>query len=353
MQTRISTFIAIIELLLLMFISAVAAGQASVSQPVAAVSSDEKPGVAPAQKTDPGAKVGLKDVVVTVRGICVPDEKSSSADSCIQTITREQLETLMKALNPEGRPLPPNAIKNLAKTYAEYLAVEAAARKAGIVDSPEIREFLAWIRLKTITEIYRHKMEEKYKDPSQEDLDAYYRDHPKEFERAKLACILVPRKNSSAGDQQEFDKKALAVANTAQARLVEGADPAQVQKDVYSALGLAAPPLTDVGNRRRSELIPDEAEQVFALKAGEVTQVLTEIQNYVIYKVVAKDEIPEEEVKKDISREVFKEKFRTAMQSVVDAAPAEFNPEYFGSTTPVPAAEKAPAAPSATASSPR
>jgi|SRR5579859_1099777 len=280
--------------------------------------------------------VGATQAVITVRGLCAHAGQANANDptACSKTISREQFDSLVTALNPEGQTLPPNGRQNLAKTYTEYLAVEATARTSGLEDTLEFREFMEWVRLRTITELYRRKIQEKYRTPTQEEITAYYKQHFPEYETVKLVRILIPRESSSGKDKNEFDKQAREAANAAQQRAVNGEDPAQIQKDTYSALGLAVPPPTDLGIRRRSELVQDEATELFSLKPGEVSQVATEPKSYVIYKVVSKDAVPETQVKADISKEIYQKKFKDAMKAVIDAAPAEFNQEYFGAGMP-------------------
>jgi len=238
----------------------------------------------------------------------------------------------VSGLNPEGQVIPPLARQNLARNYADFLAVEAVAKKAGIEDTPEFRELMNWARLRTVTDLYRRSLQEKYRNPSPEEIAAYYKQHYSEFERVSLARILVTRESASATDKDSFDKKALEAAKAARARAAKGEDPAQIQKDAYAGLGLSVPPSADLGKRRRADLISSEAAEVFSLPEGGITQVQTEARSYVIYKVLSKDAMTEEEAKPEITREIYQQKFKAAMKSVLGAAPAEFNKEYFGAT---------------------
>ncbi len=279
---------------------------------------------------DTTAKVGTDQPVITVHGACDASQHTAPADAsaCTTTITREQFENLVTALNPSGQELPANARRQLAKTYAEYLAIEAAARKAGMEDAPQFRELMNWTRLRAITDFYRRKLQEKYATPAQEEIDAYYRQHSADYERVDLVRILVPRENRAAPNQQEFEKKAHDAAEAARERLAKGSDPLQIQKDAYTALGLAAPPHPALGERRRTDMLPEEAAEVFALKVGEVSQVEAEPGSYVVYKVAGKSMQPEEQVKSDISRAIVQQKFKDAMTAVLNAAPADLDEQY-------------------------
>jgi hypothetical protein len=281
---------------------------------------------------DPAPTVAATQPVITVHGVCEqsPAQAQSAPDSCVTVISREQFETLVKALNPTGRVLSTEARRSMAKTYADYLAVEAAVRRAGMEDTPEFRKLMEWNRLRAIADLYRFTLEEKYRSPADAEVEAYYHQHLADYEKVTLERVLVPRQNDAAPDKDAFDKKARAAADAARSRAVKGDDLAQIQKDAYTALGVAMPPSTDLGTRRRSELVPEEATELFALKASEISQVKKEPQNYVIYKVLRRDVMPLEEVKAEVAHEIYKQKFEDTMKSALDAVPAEFNEQYFG-----------------------
>lgn len=287
---------------------------------------------------DTAPAVPATQPVLTMHGLCDTDSSNTGQKKTCgksRAMTRGQFEALMSALNPDGRTLPANARRTLAKTYAEYLAVEAAARKEDMENAVELRELLEWTRLRAITDYYRRSLQEKYKNPAAAEIEAYYHEHQADYERVKLARILVPRESASV-KTPEFDQKALQAAKEARARAAKGDDPTRIQQDVYNTLGLVEPMPVDLGNRKRADMLPEEAKDVFSLKPGEVTQVETETKNYVVYKVTNKEIVPLEEVKTEISRAIYQQKFKEAMKAVLDAVPVEFNQEYFG-------AEKVPA----------
>ncbi len=299
------------------------------------------PNSADAASREPAAAVPATTTVITIRGLCAEGTPKPSTDEklCARRMPRQQFEPLMKALNPDSRAIPPAARRNVAKTYTEFLAIEAALRNEGLEDTPEFRALLEWTRLRAMADFYRHHLEEKYRTPSPGEIDAYYHQHLADYERVGLARILVPRENPSAPnkeDKDRFDKKALMAAQTAQSRAARGEDPAQLQNDAYAAVGLVAPPPTNLGSRRRAEMVAEEAAVVFALGAGEVGPVETELKSYVIYKVIGKDTVPLEEVTAEIAREIYRQKFRDSMKSVLDAFPGEFNEQYFVPETAAP-----------------
>lgn len=268
--------------------------------------------------------------VITVHGICPAGPASATAAlPCVTRITRQQFESLTDALYTGGRPPSLAERQNLARTYAEYLAVEAAARNTGMEDTPQFRELMNWARLRTTTELYRRDLQAKSKTPSPEEIEAYYNEHHSDYETVRLMRILVPREHGNTKDKDLFETSAKAIAELVQPRASHGEDPAHIQKDVYEGLRMGPPPSVDLGERRRTELVPQEAKEIFSLKPGEVTKVLTEPKSYVIYKVLAKGVLGLEKVREEISREIYDQKFRKAMKALIDSAQTEFNEQYF------------------------
>lgn len=313
------------------------------------ISSSEKPNQAaegqassvppkPARPADSASAVGETQAVITIRGLCaeVAGTKSQPGNSCSKQITRKDFERLMSALNPGGQSVSPNGRQNLAQAYVEALAFEDAARKAGTENTDEFREVMFWVRLRTIADLYRRNLQEKYRTPEPEEIDSYYQQHIGSFERVHLLRILVPRENFSSGDKNEFDKKALAAAQAARTRAVNGEALEQIQKDVYAGLGLDHPPSTDLGTYQRTDFMEKEAADVFSLQPGEVSPLETEPKSYVIYKVASKETLKEDQVKAEIIHEISQQKYRDALKAVMDSAPADFNEQYFGHMTPKP-----------------
>ena len=313
------------------------------------ISSSEKPNQAaerpassgPPKPADSVSAVKDTEPVITIRGLCAEGAGSSgqSGNSCSKQITRKEFERLLHALNPGGQSVSSNGRQNLAQAYVEALAFADAARKAGTEDTEEFREVMFWVRLRAIADLYRRNLQEKYRTPEPEEIDSYYQQHLASFDRVHLLRILVPRENFSGGDKNEFDKKALAAAQAARTRAVNGEALEQIQKDVYAGLGLNLPPSTDLGTYQRTDFMEKEAADVFSLQPGEVSPLETEIKSYVIYKVASKETLTEAQVKAEIIHEISQQKYRAALKAVMDSAQVDFNEQYFGPMAPKPPIE--------------
>lgn len=281
--------------------------------------------------------VRTNQAVITIQGACGknPPKETHGAD-CNQTVTREAFESLLDALNPGGKEVSADARRNLASAYAQLAALDIAGKKAGLEDTVKFHELLNWLRLRAVADLYRLSLQQKYSTPpSQAEIDAYYKQHLASFERVHLARIFIPRENYPPADNVEFEKKAAAAAQTARKRAAKQEDPGEIQKDVYQTLGVKLSPATDMGTLRRAEFVEKEQQEVFSLKPGEVTQVETEPKSYIIYKVLSKDMLSEEQANAEIAHNISQDKFNHELQSDIDAVHAQFDEAYFGGSVSV------------------
>ncbi|HLY97736.1 MAG TPA: peptidyl-prolyl cis-trans isomerase [Candidatus Angelobacter sp.] len=304
--------------------------QSPARQPVAATSETQA-----AKAATTGVAVSPSEAVITVPGVC--DSRSRNSDPCVTVITREQFENLLSGLSEAGQPLRRDQTKALAEAYSGFLAYAAAARKSGIEDSPQFREFVKYQNLRVLAGLYKHILEEKYKSPAQEDIADYYRQHTKDFEEVSLRRLMIPKNNPGAKDKEEYKKQALQLAHDMHERAAKGEDFDDLEKEAYKTLGLTiAPPGSQIGKRRRATLVPEEAEEVFSLKPGEASQLETENSSYVIYKVDSKRTIPLDQVKDEIARLLSKERMDNALKAVKENMHPELNPKYFSEPTQPP-----------------
>jgi len=275
--------------------------------------------------------IGANDPVITIPGLCADNSgKDLGRADCKSTLTRQEFEDLLSALNPGGQEISPDARRSLAQAYAEMVAFEIVARKSGLEDTVQFRELLSWLRLRTVADLYRRNLQEEYRTPSAGEIDAYYHEHMASFEQVHLARIFIPREDFPPGNKNEFDKKAADAARAARERAATGEDLSQIQKDVYATLGVNPAPATDLGYFRRANLQEKEREEVFSLKPGAVSQVEVEPKSYVVYKVLGKEMLTKDQVKAEIARDISQQRYKEAIKSAIDAAHAQFNETYFG-----------------------
>lgn len=298
------------------------------------------------QPTLPAAsKAGLRtttvisptDPVITISGLCSETQKPSARESspCEKEITKQEFESLINAVDYQGLLIEPAVRKRFAETYSDLLLFERAAKRDGLSDTPQFRQILRWLSLRTMADMYYREVQGKNKVPTANEIDNYYQKHLSSFETVRLARILIPRDDYAIQDKNgEFDVKAQNAAKKAHERAVKGDDPDQIERDVYAVLGVSGIPPTDMGSKRREDFLPSEAEDVFRLIPGQVTQIEKEPRSYVIYKVISRATPTEAEIRDQISKKVTEERTKAAIQAVRNSARVDFNPQYFGSATP-------------------
>ncbi len=308
----------------------------------AAQNADSSPRDAPpAKPAYPEDSVGPADAVITLVGVCNDsDQADKKTDSCKTTVSRREFELLVNSINLGGKPIAMGTRQNLAKTYAEYLAYEPPAKKAGLDGTERYAEIMRWLRLRMLTDLMKEKIVSEYNTPTDADIARYYQEHISDFDRVDIVRVLVPRNlpqstdETSAASKEERDKKRLEIANQERERMLKGDDPDQVQKDIYSQLNIGTPPPTNLGKQGRKDFIPEESAELFELKPGEVSKVETEPASYVIYKVTARETLPLSKVRDQVSKDIAQHNIEAANKAITESVHPEYNPKYFGPPVP-------------------
>jgi hypothetical protein len=271
--------------------------------------------------------------VITVKGVCSPKKPlpGRQVPPCATVITRQQFEKLLDAVNTSDQKIPANMRRNLATAYVDLLALSQAAEKAGTENDPRFLAVMQLVRLRTLGDVYRRSLEEKYRNPPPDEILAYYNENRAKYEEVTLSRIFIPSKNPSAPNKDEWDKKAKQTADEMRERGAKGEDFGKLQPAAFTALGLTTtPPTSAVGARRRGMLAPQQEQEIFALKAGDVSKVEQEAAAYIVYKVESTQTLPMDRVKDEISRELLRQKMDKALREINSSVHAEFNDDYFG-----------------------
>jgi hypothetical protein len=309
---------------------------------------------APAQIEDKAESLPSTQSVITIQGLCssAPGTKTAAASgtkqassgrgaaaaSCKTVITKAQFDKIVGAVNPGDKPMPPAQRRQLANAYVELLTFSQAAIKAGVDKDPKFIELMHLVRMKTLQDIYRRKLEEKDRTPPDAEVESYYRDHIAKYDEIKLSRIFIPARNPASVNKDDWEKKASQEANDIHDRAVKGEDLDKLQKEAYTTLGLTiAPPSTSMGTRRRGMMAAAEEQEIFDLKAGDISKVEQEPAGYIIYKIESRQTLPVDKVKDEISRELFRQKMESQIKSVTAAVHADLNDQYFGPAAPAPA----------------
>jgi hypothetical protein len=282
--------------------------------------------------------------VISIKGLCpaennpaVSSKVPSNAD-CSMTVTKQQFDNLVKAFNTNNQTVTPAQRRNLGQSYVELLIFSEAAKAAGIENTPTFSEVMRVLRMKTLADLYRNQMAEQYRNPSQQEIEDYYKANQEKFEGAKLTRIFIPASDpdpqATADKKAEYQKKVSQVADDIQARAAKGEDMSKLQKEAYTALAIAAtPPTTDLGLARHGTFPPKIEQQIFSHKAGEVFR-SDEGTGHMIYRLESRQTSPLESVKAEITQQLFRQKMEAKTKELNTPVHAEYDEKYFGPPAP-------------------
>jgi len=189
-------------------------------------------------------------------------------------------------------------------------------------------------RLRALADSYRHSLDEKFSNPSQQEIQAYYNENISKYDSFKVERIIVPSINPSRtpAARAENDRKIQQLASDIRERAARGEETQKLQDEVYKTLALPSSPKTDLGIKRRG-VFPVAIEKVLlALKPGEVTKLETEMSGFNIYKLRSRDTIPIEYVKAEITRDLHQKNMEATIKAVTGNIHPELNEQFFGPT---------------------
>ena len=363
--------------LMCVLLGTLAWGQAAPATPPA-----PRPGQMPAasQAPDTSASVPADAPVLTINGVCAPapkpaasaaksgagakpaEPKSSAAD-CKTVITKAQFEKLAKALSPDpDAPLNPQLKRQLGGVLPGLIAMSEAAKKKKMDQGPEFTERVKFLRMQVLKQELQQQIQKDAANVPSADLEKYYKDHATDFAQFNLDRIFIPRTKQVEPEQktdtdekltdeqqkakQDADKAKAAQAEQDMAKLAEdlqkraaaGEDFTKLQKEAYAAAGMKieAPNVNLAGIRRSG--VPPGHVAVFDLKAGEVSQVISDAGGHYIYKFNSKTEEPFDQAQNEIRSRLQNDRMREAMEKLNSSYKVDTNEAYFGpgGTNPMP-----------------
>ena len=286
------------------------------------------------------AEVPPNQPVISIRGLCpaqkdiATNNKVPSTAECTISITKEQFDNLVKAFNSTNQPITQAQRRSLAEKYVELLVFSEAAQSAGVENTPTYAEVMRVLRLKTLGDLYLNQLAEQYRNPPEQEIEAYYQANQQKYEAAKLSRIYLPKNDpdpkATPEQKQDFEKKIQPLSDDIQARAAKGEDMAKLQKDAYTSLGItAAPPTTDLSLARHGMFPPKLEQEIFSHKAGEVFR-SDDASGYMIYRVDSHQTSPLESVKAEISQQIFRQKMEAKTKELNAPVHAEYDDKYFG-----------------------
>jgi hypothetical protein len=341
----------------------------------AAPSALPPPQPAQAPPADTSASVAPDAAVITVIGACAPQPKPAAAKTagtaakpataaktpaaktpaaeCKTVYTKAKFEELVKALIPNPTP---QSKKQLAGVLPRFIGMSSEARKKGLDKKEEFAITVDFAKMQILTSELQRKIQKDAEDVPAADIEKYYTEHADAFEQFNLDRLFVPRtkqgetaakeadqKDEKLSDEakkaKEAEEKAKAdeaeqamtkLAQSLQARAAAGEDIAKLQKEAFEAAGMKIEsPTVVLPSVRRTGLPPGHAA-VFDLKAGEVSQLISDAGGHYIYKVNSKDHLTLDQARNEIHSKLQNDRTKEMMEKVTNSFKVETNEMYFG-----------------------
>jgi hypothetical protein len=367
--------------LVCVFLGTLAWGQAQPAVPAAPASTPKEPAKEAAKPEGaPAAEVPMSAPVITIKGVSCPEfmkpataptaaaGKTSTATGKTAAaakkptecqITRAEFEKLTKVVQQGPNPLTPQQKRTFAGQLPQAIAMSEAAKKKGLDKGQDFQETMKFVKIRVLTtELQRSVQEEADKVPPQQ-IEKYYKENPEAFEQFSLDRLFIPRykqpsaeekeqakgketeklteeeqKAKEAADkakQEKGEKELNELAESLRQRAVAGEDFTKLQKEAFEAAGTKVEnPTVNLPKVRRTGLPPAHVA-VFDLKAGEVSQVISDNGGHYIYKVVSKEVLPlDDKMTGEIHTKLKSERLKEMMDKYTNSFQATTNEAYFG-----------------------
>ncbi|HEY1272368.1 MAG TPA: peptidyl-prolyl cis-trans isomerase [Terriglobales bacterium] len=285
--------------------------------------------------------------IIRIDGICeTPPAASKTATektkpACVTFVTKAQFEAMANALQPGMNTA---TKRRLADVYPKMLVAANAARKRGVQNDPVYKQLMEYYRLQMLSQVLARSLKDKADKVPEADIEKYYNDNKASFEQASLLRLFVPKEKQVESTEQDAAKKAEeqkasedAMKKEAEAlrpRAVAGEDFDKLQKEAYDMAGLkGTPPSASMGKVSRDQ-VPVNHKAVLDLKAGEVSEIITEPNGYYIYKVVSKETKALADAREQIKTMLAQKRLQESLDTVQKTGTIVLNEAYFGANTP-------------------
>jgi len=354
-----------------------AQGAPTQAPPAQANPGQSMPGMAmpgPAADQTKPAEVPMSAVVLTIKGVCpatpAAASKTAAADKtaatsaapaakkpadCKTELTRAQFEKIASGVS--GSPnVTPQLKRQLEQALPRFMAMSEAAKKKGLENSPQYKETLKIAKMNILTNALQREVQEEADKVPAAKVAEQYKSHPETYEQFSLDRLFVSRYKQVQAEEKEEEKEPEklteeqqkvkeaaekakqekgeqelnALADSLRARAAAGEDFVKLQKEAFEAAGQKVEnPTVNLPKVRRTGLQPAHAE-VFDLKVGEASKVISDNGGHYVYKVVSKEVLPLDQVKDEIHNKLKSERLKEMMDKYTNSFTAIPNEAYFG-----------------------
>ena len=344
--------------------------------PIPGMAGPQSPAAAP---VDTSASVPATAAVLTVEGVCPPKPRPAAAGAaktatsakttttakttaaatpaagCKTIVTKGEFETLLKGVTATPNP---QVRRQLGGVLPRFIAMSSQAQKEGLDKTPEFVEMVKFAKMQILTQALQRKIQAEAANVSETDIEAYYQKNQEAFEQFSVDRLFIPKAkqitNDAADDskdekptdeqlkakqaaekakQDDAEQAMSKEADELRARAAAGEAFETLQKEAFAAAGMKIEsPTVKLPSVRRTGL-PAAHAAIFELKAGDVSQVISDSAGHYIYKVESKSEIPLEQAKAEIRNTLQNQNMKDLTQKENDSYKPIPNEAYFGPGT--------------------
>jgi parvulin-like peptidyl-prolyl isomerase len=229
-------------------------------------------------------------------------------------LTAGELVALLRGASPQIQ-------QNLRANPKQFL-VELArmnglveyAEKEGLPEKSPYREQLDWVRSDLLSQAILNDF--NLRNPvSPEEEKQYYESHRDDFTEARVKVIYVsfaadPRAKSADGRTYRSEEEARALMESLRKQIQDGADFTDLVKK-HSEDADSRAKDGELGIIRRKDQVPDHIkEAIFALKPGQVSEVVRQPNGFYLFRVEEIRTKTLDEVRDEVNREAQSAKFQ-------------------------------------------
>lgn len=313
--------------LLLGLVAGIARAQAPVAPAEGTPPAASKPAAPAVQPPEPPDKVVLK----------VGEEQFTKAD----------LDFLVENLNPQAqRTLAAQGRKQLGDQFALLVMLSQQARSHNLDQTPAFQHKLVVQKQQLQAQAAYDEIVQQAK-VRPEEAGEYYAAHSTEFDEVMIRQFVVRKRavNAQTGPGLSAEE-AKARAEAIRKEVLAGTDIKKVMEDFKAPADVIIEP--EPRAARRGSMRPDMEKAVFALKDGEVSEVLDVTQALVFFQVTGHRRVELKDASTQIEETLRKQKVDAAMEGLKKKTAVWMDDQYFAS----PAAPQAGAGPGVPVSKP-
>ncbi len=288
----------------------------------------------PPQKTPPPPPIGEITKQVDVGKMIaptVPPERVVITVGDVK-ITAAQYDQLVDSLPEQYRAMArTTGRKQFADNIVQILVLAQEGQRRKINETSAYKTMSAFQLSNVLAALAVEAMRKEVK-VDEADLRKYYDQHKSDFEQAHGAHILIRFQGSQvplrAGQKDLTDAEALAKAQDLRAKILAGADFADLAKKESDDIG-SGNNGGDLGTFKHGQMVPSFDEAAFKLKPGELSEPVKSQFGYHLIKIQTHDFKSFEDARTDIETKVKPDALKAAVEDLSKKSPAVLDPEFF------------------------